>query len=93
MLRAVTAAPAGLVSTSRLGVGRVDGDQTRCAAGGLGQWVVMIWTFLSMPACPPKRALVRIDQQALDCLEAVGDHSGADRGAGEDGVCEVGAPA
>jgi hypothetical protein len=36
MLRAVTAAPAVLVITSRLGIQRVDGDQTRCAAGGLG---------------------------------------------------------
>jgi hypothetical protein len=38
MLSSGTAAPAGLVITSRLGVGRVDGDQTRCAAGELGQW-------------------------------------------------------
>jgi len=36
MLRAVAAAPAVLVITLRLGIQRVGGDQTRCAAGGLG---------------------------------------------------------
>jgi hypothetical protein len=37
MLRAATATAAVLVITLRLGIQRVDGDQTLCAAGGLGQ--------------------------------------------------------
>jgi hypothetical protein len=51
MLSAATATAAVLVITSRLRVQRVDGDQTLCAAGGLGQWVIFS-TFPSMTASP-----------------------------------------
>ena len=38
ILSSATATAVVLVITSRLRVQRVDGDQTLCAAGGLGQW-------------------------------------------------------
>jgi hypothetical protein len=38
MLSSATATPAMLVITPRLCVQRVDGDQSLCAADGLGQW-------------------------------------------------------